>query len=280
MKKITNEEFGGERPLFASRGLQLDNVTFHAGESALKCCADIEAVNCRFEGKYPFWHTNDFRIYNSIFTEGARAALWYSRNCVMENTRVEAPKMFRELDGIRLRHVDIPDAEETLWHCANVDIEDCSVDRADYLFMHSHDISIRRWKKHGNYSFQYCRNVEIHDAVIYSKDAFWGTENVTVYDSELHGEYLGWHSRRLHLVRCHISGTQPLCYCRDLILEDCTFDADCDLAFEDSELKATVIGHVTSIKNPAAGSIRVGSVGEIIIDENSKAVEPVAIITD
>ena len=155
MKNIANEEFGGERPLFASRGLQLDHVTFHAGESALKCCADIEAVDCRFEGKYPFWHTTDFRVYNCLFTEGARAALWYSRNCVMENTRVEAPKMVRELDGIRLRHVEIPDAQETLWHCANVDIEDCSVDHADYLLMHSHDISIRRWKQNGNYSFQY-----------------------------------------------------------------------------------------------------------------------------
>ncbi len=54
MKEIRNEEVGGERPLFASHGLRLENVTVHAGESALKCCTDIVAVNCRFEGKYPF----------------------------------------------------------------------------------------------------------------------------------------------------------------------------------------------------------------------------------
>ena len=43
MNVIRNEEFGGERPLFASHGLRLENVTVHAGESALKCCSDIEA---------------------------------------------------------------------------------------------------------------------------------------------------------------------------------------------------------------------------------------------
>lgn len=274
METIRDKEFGGERPLFGSRNLKLENVTFHAGESALKCTAYIEADNCRFEGKYPFWHTDNFIVRDSLFTPGARAALWYSRNLLMEDTLVEAPKMFREMDGIILRRVRIPDAEETLWHCANVDIEDVEVEKADYLFMHSHHIRIDRWKQNGNYSFQYCTDVEIRNADIHSKDAFWGTENVTVYDSVLDGEYLGWHSKRLRLVRCKISGTQPLCYCRDLVLEDCEFDADCDLAFEDSEVTGNVKTPVKSIKNPKGGRVSVPAVGELIVDEHSKAVEP------
>lgn len=271
METIRDKEFGGERPLFGTRNLRLENVTIHAGESALKCCANIEADHCTFEGKYPFWHVDGFRVTNCLFTPGARAALWYSRNLVMTDTRVEAPKMFREMDGIVLRNVTIPDAEETLWHVANVDIKNVKVEKADYLFMHSHDINIEDWEQHGNYSFQYCRNVVIRNAVIYSKDAFWGTENVTIYDSELHGEYLGWHSKRLHLVRCKISGTQPLCYCKDLILEDCEFAPDCDLAFEDSEVNARILTPVTSIKNPEKGSITAPSFGQVIIDEHSKA---------
>lgn len=277
MEIIKDKEFGGERPLFGSRNLSLENVTIHAGESALKCCANIEADNCRFEGKYPFWHVDGFTVNKCLFTPGARAALWYSRNLVMTDTQVDAPKMFREMDGIVLRNVNIPDAEETLWHCANVDIKNVKVEKADYLFMHSHDIKIEDWEQHGNYSFQYCRNVEIRNAVIHSKDAFWGTENVTIYDSELHGEYLGWHSHRLHLVRCKISGTQPLCYCHDLILEDCEFAPDCDLAFEDSEVKATVNSEITSVKNPKSGEIHAKGYGEIIIDNHSKAIDPVKI---
>lgn len=268
MTTISDTEFGGERPLFASHGLRLENITIHAGESALKCCSDIEAVDCRFEGKYPFWHTHRFTIDRCLFTPGARAAIWYSSNLVLTDTLVEAPKMFREVNGLRLERVTIPDAEETLWHCSGVELLDVELHHADYLFMHSADIRIDRYIHRGNYSFQYCRNVEISHADIESKDAFWNTVNVTVTDSRLCGEYLGWHSRGLTLVRCHISGTQPLCYCKNLKLIDCTFDADADLAFEDSDVDATILSPITSVKNPCSGSIRARSYGEIILDEN------------
>lgn len=268
METIINKEFGGERPLFAARDLRLEHVAIHAGESALKCTRNIEAVDCRFEGKYPFWHTDGFRIEKCLFTEGARAALWYSRDCVMTDTLVEAPKMFREMKGVDLTRVRIPDAQETLWHCSDVRLRDVEVANADYLFMHCRNIDIENYRQQGNYSFQYCADVVIRNARIDSKDAFWNTENVTVYDSELTGEYLGWHSRNLRLVNCRISGTQPLCYAHGLILENCTFAPDCDLAFEDSELRADIRGAITSVKNPRTGSITAESIGEIILDEH------------
>ena len=134
--------------------------------------------------------------------------------------------------------------------------------------MHSENIEIENYRQNGNYSFQYCRNVVIRNAVLNTKDAFWNTENVTVYDSEINGEYLGWHSKNLTLVRCRISGTQPLCYAHGLTLTDCTFAPDADLAFEDSELNATILSPMTSIKNPRTGSITLPSVGALIIDEN------------
>ncbi|MCL1626576.1 DUF3737 family protein [Bacteroides caecicola] len=271
MEHISGKEYGGERPLFASHDLYLENVTIHAGESALKECTNIEAVGCRFEGKYPFWHVDGFVVKNCLFTEGARAALWYSRNLEMTDTLVEAPKMFREMDGIRLERVRIPDAQETLWHCRNVELKNVEVAHADYLFMHSENIRIENYRQQGNYSFQYCKNVEIRNAVIDSKDAFWNTENVTVYDSELEGEYLGWHSKNLRLVNCKISGTQPLCYAHNLILENCTMADDCDLAFEYSSVEASVKSPVRSVKNPRTGSITAESYGEIILDENIKA---------
>ena len=268
---IKDAVYGGERPLFASHSLRLENVTIEPGESALKECSDIDAAGCEFKGKYPFWHTDGFKVRDCIFREGARAALWYSRNLEMSDTLVEAPKMFREMTGIKLERVRIPDAQETLWHCSDIELRDVEVAHADYLFMHSSDIRIDRYRQQGNYSFQYCRNVEIRNAVILSKDAFWNTEDVTVCDSTIDGEYLGWHSKRLRLVNCHIGGTQPLCYATDVVLENCTFAEDCDLAFEYSTVQADIRGHVVSIKNPRSGSITVDSVGEIITDGNIKA---------
>ena len=90
---------------------------------------------------------------------------------------------------------------------------------------------------------------------------------MTVYDSEISGEYLGWHSRRLRLVNCRISGTQPLCYARDLVMENCTMADDCDLAFECSSLRATIDGPVRSVKNPRSGSVTAAGFGEIIFNE-------------
>lgn len=279
METIKNAEFGGERPLFGSHDLRLENVTIHAGESAIKSCSNIEAIGCTFEGKYPFWHVDGFRIKDCLFKPGARAALWYSRNLVMTDTMVEAPKMFREMENISLDNVKIPDAQETFWDCRNIKLRNVEVKNADYLFMHSSDIDISDYYQEGNYSFQYCRNVVIRNATLHTKDAFWETENVTVYDSTIIGEYLGWHSKNLRLVNCRIGGTQPLCYAEGLVLENCTFDPDADLAFEESTLDATITGNVTSVKNPTSGRILADGYGEIIIDSNIRQPADCQILT-
>ena len=45
MKLIKDTEFGGERPLFESHDLHIDNVTIRTGESAIKECSNIIATN-------------------------------------------------------------------------------------------------------------------------------------------------------------------------------------------------------------------------------------------
>lgn len=271
MKVIKDKEFGGERPLFASHDLCLENVTIHAGESAIKECSDIEACECRFEGSYPFWHVHGFIIDRCYFDVGARSALWYSDHLKMTNTIIDAPKMFREMHDVELENVTINDADEIFWRCANIKARDLKLHNGTYPFMFSENIRVDNLESDSKYVFQYTRNVEIHNAKIVTKDAFWESENVTIYDSELDGEYLGWHSRGLHLVNCHISGEQPLCYADDLVLENCTFDPACDRAFEYSTLHADIRGAITNIKNPRSGYIQANSIGSVTIDENIKA---------
>ena len=93
---------------------------------------------------------------------------------------------------------------------------------------------------------------------------------MTVYDSELNGEFLGWHSKNLRLVNCHITGEQPLCYAEGLVLENCTFGSDCDRMFEDSTVNADIRGAVTNIKNPISGKITADNIGSITLDEHIK----------
>ena len=272
MELIKDQYFEGERPLYARRdGLRLENVTIGPGESSLKEGANIEAVNCEFKGKYPFWECDGFTIRNCIFREGARAALWYTRGCKMFDTLVEAPKMFRRITDSYLENVKFTDAQETFWDCDRAILKNVEAVNANYIFMHTDSLKVENFKLQGNYSFQYSKNVVIRNSDLDTKDAFWESENVTVYDSRIQGEFLGWYAKNLRLVNCHIGGTQPLCYCENLILENCTFEPDADLAFEYSSVKATVKGPIVSVKNPRSGSIQADSIGEIILDRNIKA---------
>lgn len=269
MKQIIKDTFfEGERPLFAIHNTRLENVKFYPGESAVKESSQIEAYNCEFMCKYPFWHNENTVIENCLFTIYSRAAIWYSKNIKMINSLVEAPKMFREIDGLYLENVKFPNAAETIWNCRNIKLHNIEVQGGDYIFMNGENIDIDHFRLQGNYSFQDAKNVVVRNARIDSKDAFWKTENVTVYDSELKGEYLGWYSKNLQLINCKISGTQPLCYAQDLVLKNCTFADNCDLCFEYSTLKADVRGNIVSVKNPKGGYIKAQNIQEIIIDKN------------
>lgn len=247
---ITDSFFNGERPLYASRDLQLERVTIGEGESGLKESRRVEAVDCEFKGMYVLWECEDVECRNCHFAASDRAPLWYGRNIRLFDCRINAPKALRELDNITLERVRIKHAAESLWFCRDGQLKDIRMDNAEYAFFQSERLCIENLKLHGKYVFQYAKNIEIRNAVLNTKDAFWESENVTVYDSEIRGEYLGWYAKNLRLVRCHISGTQPLCYCENLILEDCTFARDADLAFEKSSVRATIIGEITSIVNP------------------------------
>jgi hypothetical protein len=271
MELIKDQYFEGERPLYARRGgLRLENVTIGPGESSLKEGANIEAENCEFNGKYPFWECDGFTIRHCVFREGARAALWYTRHCRMFNTLVEAPKMFRRITGTYLENVQLTNALETFWDCDGVTLRNVEAKKADYIFMHTDNINAENFNLQGNYSFQYSKNVVIRDANLDTKDAFWESENVTVYNSRIQGEFLGWYSKNLRLVGCHIGGTQPLCYCDNLILENCTFEPDADLAFEYSSVQATIQGSIHSVKNPRSGFIKAQKIGQVILDANIK----------
>lgn len=271
MTQIQDKEYGGERPLYAIHDTRLERVTIHPGESSIKETKNIEAIDCRFEGKYVFWETYGLKINNCYFADTARSSLWYSADCRMTRCKVDAPKMFRRMKGIYVEDTDFSDGQEMLWDCDDVTLRNVKIENCDYLFMHTDNVRIENYRQNGNYSFQYSKNVEIHNAVINSKDAFWEAENVTLVDCEVNGEYLGWYAKNMRLVRCHLTGEQLLCYVDGLTLEDCTFGEDANLMFEYSTVNGNIKGNVTSIKNPTSGTLTVeGNIGELIWDKNQK----------
>lgn len=276
---IQDKILSGERPLYGSRDLRLERVTIGEGESALKECRRIEARDCEIQGMYVFWECEDVECRNCRFASSDRAPLWYGKNIRMHDCIVDAPKVFRELDGLMLENIQMSDGAEAFWYCKNGHLSDLNMQRAEYAFMQSNKLQINNLTLQGKYTFQYARNIEIHNAVLDTKDAFWESENCTIYDSDVKGEYLGWYARNLRLVRCRISGTQPLCYCENLILEDCTFAPNVDLVFEHSSVQATILSAVTSIINPKSGRIQCQSIGEFIHNADAKTPDDCQVIS-
>ena len=250
MTVIQDQYFEGERPLYGSRELRLEYVTIGEGESGLKESRGVQAVECRFDGKYVLWECEDVECVKCHFAASDRAPIWYVRDIRLTDCTFDAPKAFREVEGLTIERLRMTDGNETFWRCREGRITDLQIEQGNYPFFQSERMMITNLKLHGKYAFQYSRQIEIHHAVIDTKDAFWESRDCVLYDSEIKSEYIGWYSQNLRLVRCHISGTQPFCYCENLILEDCTFAADADRAFEKSSVRATIIGNVPSIVHP------------------------------
>lgn len=271
MELVKDKQYGGERPLFGSHDMRLDNITIVDGESGIKCCKNLECVNSKFYGKYPWWHVDGSVIEDCYFAPGSRSAIWYSNDMAMRNCVIDGPKFFREMRNLELENVKITDADETFWKIDGLKIRNVELHEGTYPFMFSKNIYVDGLKSDSKYVFQYCKNVEVHNAEITTKDSFWECENVTVYDSKLDGEYLAWHSKNVKLVRCHISGEQPLCYLDGITLEDCTFDPACDRAFEDSSnIDAQIRGAIAEVKNPISGHIVADAIDRITYDAFAK----------
>ena len=268
--KYINQKYDEERALYGVEDAEIINCTFAGeadGESALKECRSIKVDSCLFELRYPFWHVSGAEISNITMTETCRAALWYDDQINIEKSTLHGIKALRECKNVTLSECDV-DSAEFGWRCSDITVRNTTVN-SQYPFFECKNMQLSEFTLSGKYSFQYVENVEIRNSNFKTKDAFWHAKDVAVYDSVIEGEYLGWYSENLRLVRCHIKGTQPLCYCKNLVLEDCTTE-DCDLSFENSEVKATLRGNIVSVKNPTSGFIKADSIGEIIWDEKHK----------
>lgn len=270
MQEIKEQRLTGERALFRSKDLSIEYSIFADGESPLKESRDISLKNTSFQWKYPLWYCRNITVQDCDFAEMARAGIWYTDNITVADTLYEAPKGFRRVKGLTLRNVDLPHAEETLWHCSDVTLENV-VAKGDYFAMNCDHMKLDQFRLVGNYCFDGCHDVEVHHAKMLSKDAFWNCENIMVYDSYICGEYLGWNSRNVTFVNCVIESLQGMCYMDNVVMKNCRL-LNTTLAFEYSTADVETAGRIESVKNPSAGVIRAGEIGELILNE--KEIDP------
>ncbi len=272
MKELRQEYLTGERALFQGRDLKIYGTTFADGESPLKESANIELYDCLFEWKYPLWYGRNISVRNCTLFATARAGVWYTDDIAFEDCVIESPKNFRRCRGVKLKNITFSSAQETLWSCRQVRMENVTAN-GDYFAMNSEDIEADGFTLTGNYAFDGAKNVVIRNAKMLTRDAFWNSENVTVYDSHIYGEYLGWNAKNLTLVNCTVESLQGMCYAENLVMENCRL-LNTTLAFEYSSVRADILGRVDSVKNPVSGKIVADDFGEIIVE--SDKVDPAA----
>lgn len=262
----------GERAAFAADGVTYVDTIFADGESPLKHARNITLRDSSFQWKYPLWYCENVNVRGCTWFEMARAGVWYTKHIDVEDSTVVAPKNFRRCDDVTLRHVEFPNAGETLWSCRNVTLDQVTA-HGDYFAMNSENVTVDGLRLVGGYSFDGVKNVEITNSRLITKDAFWNSENVTVRDSFISSEYLGWNAQNLTLINCTIESLQGLCYIENLVMRGCRLNHT-NLAFEYSTVDVEVEGHIDSVFNPAGGRIKAGSIGEITLDPNR--VDPAA----
>ena len=269
MKIIENKSFDEERALYGSRGIKAVNCRFDGpadGESAFKESCDIASESCYFNLRYPFWHDRNVEIIDSEMTELCRAALWYTDDVKIRNTRMHGIKALRECADVAIENCDII-SPEFGWFTSGVNMKNTTV-AGEYFMMRSEGLYFENVALNGKYSLQYIENSTFEGCNFNTKDAFWHAKNVVVRNSRVKGEYLGWYCENVTFENCVIEGTQPLCYCKGLKLINCEMHG-CDLSFEKSEVCADVTSFVDSIKNPLSGKITVGALGELILDDKN-----------
>lgn len=263
--QIIQRLLGGERALFHGHDLRIVDTVFTDGESPLKESSDIELVGSAFRWKYPLWYSAHVTARNCTWFEMARSGVWYTDDVLVEDCVIEAPKNFRRCSDVTLRRTALPNAAETLWTCKGVVLDQVSA-KGDYFAMNCEDVDVDGLVLDGNYSFDGAKRVHVRNSRLLSKDSFWNTEDVVVEDSYIAGEYLGWNSKNLRLVRCTIESLQGMCYADNVVLEDCKL-INTTLAFEYSSVQANLSGRVESVFNPESGSIEADEVAQLIIDD-------------
>lgn len=86
-------------------------------------------------------------------TLACRAALWYSENVQINDTKLHGIKALRECAVVKMRGCDII-SPEFGWSVRGIEMENCTAE-SEYFMMRAEFLSFRDVRMKGKYSFQY-----------------------------------------------------------------------------------------------------------------------------
>ena len=195
MNLIKDELFGGERPLFAVKDTRLEHITIVDGESGIKFCRNLEADNCSFYGKYPWWHVDGSLITNCYF-----AVFW-------------------KVNGLKVRGLTLHDGTYPFMFCENVDVDGLESD-SKYVFQYVKNAVIRNSRIVTKDAFWETENVTIYDSTLDGEYLGWHSKNLKLVRCHIAGEQPLCYIDGLTLEDCTFDAACDRCF------EDTVLDAD------------------------------------------------------
>ena len=132
------------------------------------------------------------KVKETELTENCRAALWYSQDIEILDSKPHGIKALRECADVKIVNCSII-SPEFGWSVDKICMENTHV-TGEYFMMRSSNLDFKDVELHGKYSFQYIENAVFENCVLDTKDAFWHGKNITVRNSIVKGEYLAWYS--------------------------------------------------------------------------------------
>ena len=152
---ISNKRYGSERALYGIENTVVENCRFEGeedGESALKESRAITVKNCFFDLRYPLWHGEGLKLENCEMTENCRAALWYDKDAIISDSKLNGIKALRECKNVSIKNCEIH-SPEFGWKSSGLGLKDVTLD-SEYAFLESRNVFIDKLNFNGKYSFQ------------------------------------------------------------------------------------------------------------------------------
>lgn len=168
MELVKQAYLKGERALFKSHDLKVEDSIFADGESPLKESDHIDISGSIFKWKYPLWYCNHINVENSTLLETARSGIWYTHHINIKDSVIDAPKTFRRGTHISLENVNMVNAQETLWKCSDIKLYNV-VAKGDYFGMNSENIEIDGLNLSGNYCFDGGKNIIVRNSNLFQR---------------------------------------------------------------------------------------------------------------
>ena len=133
---------------------------------------------------------------------------------------------------------------------------------SEYPFFGCSNLELDQFTLNGKYSFQYVKGAEIRNSSVNTKDACWHSREISSTDASSEANTSASTSKTSNWFAVKLSAPSRSAMPKESEM------IDCDLAFERSDVYATIFASVESIKNLFSGRIVADQIGETIFDND------------